>query len=442
MADIRPFRALRFDSTKVKFEDVLTQPYDKITPAMQDGYYQRSPHNLVRYELGKTEPGDSDANNVYTRASAFIADEMRAGVLVREQAPCVYGYRQRFEHPLHKREWLTRAGFIALGRVHDYDDGVVFRHEQTLSKPKADRLNLLRTARTHSGQLFMLYEDPECAIDRLLERVFSTSAPDVELVDEYGVSNQLFRLQDEKIPALMAGKRLIIADGHHRYETALTYRNERRAAGEGSGPHDWAMMTFVNMSAPGLVILPTHRVVFGLDGWGAKHITEALGDFFSTESLPSREPASIQEALADAGRDQTAFAVVTHDAALLLRAHPERTAQVLSGYREMQRHLDVLVLHKVILECALGICEEAVREQHNVRYHRWAADAIKDVDSGANAAFLMNPVPVELLRDLTFAGTLMPQKSTDFYPKLLSGLTLYSLDESFAGASAFRAGHE
>jgi uncharacterized protein (DUF1015 family) len=445
MADIRPFRALRYDPAKVKLEDVLTQPYDKITPAMQDAYYQRSPHNLVRYELGKAEPTDVDGNNVYNRAKSFITEQLHSGVLVRDALPYYYAYRQRFEHPLHKGEWLTRTGFIGLGRIYDYDEGVVFRHEQTLSKPKADRLNLLRAARTHSGQIFMLFEDPDGKFNRFLEGLYAESEVEAEVVDEYGVTNQLCPpIIGDALEHVMAKCRLIIADGHHRYETALTYRNEQRAAGKVEGAHDWLMMTFVSMSAPGLIILPTHRVVFGMEGWHPGEVIVRLREFFDVEPLPSRDPKAVTDALADAGRvvnDKrgTALAMVTRDAALLLRAHPDRTARVLAEYTDLQRQLDVLTSHKVVLEHSLAISEDAIREQRNVRYHRWAADAIRDVDSGANAAFLMNAVPMDLLRDLTFAGTLMPQKSTDFYPKLLSGLTLYSLDESFAGESAFGA---
>jgi len=318
----------------------------------------------------------------------------------------------------------------------------VFRHEQTLTKPKADRLELLRTARVHSGQLFMLYEDENREVEQVLEFAIGWSAPGEEVTDEYGVVNRVWPVVSPILPKLMAQKRLIIADGHHRYETALTYRDEQRSAGKGAGAHDWVMMTFISMHSPGLVILPTHRVVFGLDSGLADRMQEKLGEFFEVEELASREPASVTGALEIAGRDGTAFALVTSDNALLLRAKPARVARVLSQHTEMQRKLDVLTLHKVILEHVLGISEEAVRDQRNVRYHRWANDAIRDVDSGGNAAFLMNAVPVDLLRDLTFAKTLMPQKSTDFYPKLLSGLTLYSLDESFADESALGAARE
>jgi uncharacterized protein (DUF1015 family) len=282
----------------------------------------------------------------------------------------------------------------------------------------------------HSGQIFMLYEDPKGAIDQIFATIDDKESVET-VVDEYGVTNEVFPVVTSFIQKFMADKKLIIADGHHRYETALTYRNEQRAAGAGDGAHDWLMMTFVNMSAPGLIILPTHRVVFGLEQFSAGSLVTRLREFFDVEPLRSREAGQVNAALEKAGAGRGAFALITRDAALLLRARPLQIANVLADYGEMQRRLDVLTLHKIILEHVLGISEEDIREQKHVRYQRWAADAIHDVDGGANAAFLMNAVPVDLLRDLTFAGTLMPQKSTDFYPKLLSGLTLYSLDESF-----------
>jgi uncharacterized protein (DUF1015 family) len=277
----------------------------------------------------------------------------------------------------------------------------------------------------------MLYGDRECKLDAFLN---AASESTTEVVDEYGVTNQLCFIAGDGLQRCIAEERLIIADGHHRYETALTYRNEQRAAGHAEGPHDWAMMTFVNLYSPALIILPTHRVVFGLEPMNAEELSGRLHGFFEIEMLTTREPGVITRALQEAGRDGSAFAVITRDAALILRANRERTARVLSGYTEAQQRLDVLVLHKVVLEHALGISEDAIREQRNVRYHRWADDAIRDVDAGGNAAFLLNAVPIDLFRDLTFAGTLMPQKSTDFYPKLLSGFTMYALDEALESA--------
>ena len=205
MAEIRAFHALRFDSSKVKPADVLTQPYDKITPAMQDAYYRRDPYNLIRFELGKSEAGDNDSSNVYTRAAEFLGGAQRDGVLRRDSAPCIYAYAQKFRSPSGSGQWMLRTGVIALGRIYDYEDGVVFRHEQTLAKPKADRANLLRATRTHSGQLFMIYEDAENEVENIVCEAVANREADESVVDEYGVENLLWRIDDAKAVERVAG---------------------------------------------------------------------------------------------------------------------------------------------------------------------------------------------------------------------------------------------
>ena len=282
MAHIEAFRALRYDQTRVTLPQVITQPYDKITPEMQEGYYAASPHNLVRIILGKREVGDHPGENIYTRAAAFFADWRRQGIFLQDASPSLYLSVQRFSVASSTVN-LERRGFIGLGRIEDYSAGVVYRHEQTLAKPKADRLKLLRATRAHFGQLFMLYSDPGAKIDNVLA---PGGQADMETSDEYGVLHQVWKIADPGLIELVRGKmrdkRLIIADGHHRYETALTYRNERRAmaattsvggvprertgedgllrpAGPNLAPYDLVMMTFINMDAPGLVILPGRK---------------------------------------------------------------------------------------------------------------------------------------------------------------------------------------
>src|SRR5436309_2432005 len=229
MAHIEPFRALRYDPARVALPSVVTQPYDKITPEMQDRYYASSPYNLVRIILGKQQTGDHPGESAYTRASDFFRDWRRQGIFLQDTQPSVYVYTQRFAIPGGNRE-AERRGFIALGQLEDYSAGVVFRHEQTLAKPKADRLNLLRATRAHFGQIFMLYSDPAGEIDKLLAQ---SQAVPVVAHDEYEVTHRLWPVSDSQIiaavQAKMAEKKLIIADGHHRYETALAYRNECRA---------------------------------------------------------------------------------------------------------------------------------------------------------------------------------------------------------------------
>src|ERR1700751_4227149 len=229
MAHIVPFRALRYDPQRVSPAAVVTQRYDKITPQGQERYYAASQYNLVRLILGKREPGDDDLNNVYTRAASFFRDWRRQGIFLQDAQPSIYVYSQTFTAPGTKSE-VERCGFIALGRIEDYAAGIVFRHEQTLAKPKADRLQLLESTRAHFGQIFMLYND-NGEVDGLLTQ---GGPPTTEVIDEYGVRHRVWRVSDpslvDLVRAKMRDKKLIIADGHHRYETALNHRNARRAA--------------------------------------------------------------------------------------------------------------------------------------------------------------------------------------------------------------------
>jgi uncharacterized protein (DUF1015 family) len=434
MAKIYPFRALRYDAARVNPADVLTQPYDKITPALQERYYNRSPYNLVRIILGRREP-DTPSDNVYTRAAGYLREWRSSGILVPDPTASIYAYSQSFEAPGSPASKMERRGFIALGKIEDYSAGIVHRHEQTLSGPKTDRFNLLCATRAHFGQIFMLYEDPEEQVDNLLFRD-QHGVPDLDVCDDYEVRHRVWRVSDPqvigRVQESMLNKKLIIADGHHRYETALNYRNKRRgeAGGEiADAPYERVMMTFVNMSSEGLLILPTHRVVFGLKGFDEKAFVSAVSPYFEVERVAKGEVGEIVARPRDAGRDRTALAAVTADSVLLLSEKQGAAEEALSDLSPRQRRLDVVQLHKLILEKALGISEEAIRNQSNVRYVRDAAEAVGQVRAGeADIVFLMNPVRAEHMRDVAFAGEVMPQKSTDFYPKLLSGVTVYALE--------------
>jgi uncharacterized protein (DUF1015 family) len=440
VANILPFCAFRYDPQRVAPDQVVTQPYDKITPAMQDRYYAASPYNLVRLILGRREDTDNTADNVYSRAATSFRDWRQQGILRQDSQPSVYAYSQRFTAPGTSAE-LERRGFIALGRLEDYTASVVFRHEQTLAKPKADRLELLRATRAHFGQLFMLYEDSG-EIDALLS---PSGDPTISLRDEYGVLHRVWQISDpaviDSVRAKMRDKKLIIADGHHRYETALAYRDERRAAMSTEpylGPHrplppyEYAMMTFVNMNSPGLVILPTHRVVHGLDSFSAGNFRDSSRVFFDVEEInPLPDAARAVAILREAGRAGSALLAATANRAFLSHKPQPTASPFFAGSSIRQQALDVVQLHKCLLEGVLRLSPESIREQNNISYVRDAAEALAQVrGSGAraNVAFLMNPCRMAQVRDVAFAGEVMPQKSTDFYPKLLSGLTIYALD--------------
>jgi uncharacterized protein (DUF1015 family) len=439
MAYIAPFRALRYDPARVDLAQVVTQPYDKITPEMQNRYYDASPHNLVRIILGKPQPTDHLEENVYTRAAASFHDWRRQGIFLQDPQQSLYQYIERFQPPGGAPK-LERRGFIALGKIEDYAAGIVHRHEQTLAKPKADRLELLRATRAHFGQLFMLYSDPAGEIDTALLASAADMENGIEVCDEYGVLHQVRKVSDPGIIELvrdkMHDKKLIIADGHHRYETALNYRNERRSRQEPVSvpaelaPHELVMMTFVNMDSPGLVILPTHRVVHGLESFSPDDLRDRARSYFSVEEVdPSIDATRALGLLRTAGRAGTALLGVTANRAFLFDTPRALASDVVQSLSLRQQSLDVVQLHKCLLEAVLEISEDDIRDQKNVSYVRDAGDAMARVREGAaNVAFLMNPVRMRQVRDIAFAGEVLPQKSTDFYPKLLSGLTIYALE--------------
>jgi len=447
MAQVQPFRAFRYNPSIAPFDRVLTQPYDKITPAMQDKYYAADPHNLIAIEKGRVNREDSPQNSVYTRAAASLNAWIAEHVIQQDPAPAFYAYSQEFTVPGTSLR-RTRRGFIGVGHLEDYSANIIFRHEYTLSGPKADRLELLRHTRTHIGQLFMLYSDPYLTIDKLLDEFTSNAPPATELTDEYGVVHRLWLIADPEhiatIQNAMAPQKLVIADGHHRYETSLNFRTESRShAGklDPHAPYEFSMMTFVNTCAEGLTILPTHRVVANLRDFSWSAVRRYLEPWFATETFPVRDESALPEArakfLSRLSECKSRRAIGAYPAPettggkgfYLLTLRPEADpAQILPGLSPLQRELDVVLLHQGILEPALGITPHAVSSEANLTYEREAANALDAVDQGkAQIAFLLNPVDVDLVMDVATNGEVMPQKSTDFYPKLLSGITMYRL---------------
>ena len=454
MAEIQPFRAYRYDTNRVAPSDVLTQPYDKITPAMQERYYAASPYNLIAIEKGRVLPGDSPENNVYTRAARTVDEWIAEKILVSDPAPAIYIYAQEFEVPgTHARR--ERVGFIALTRVEDYDAQVVFRHERTLSAPKADRIELLRRTRAQTGQLFLLYDDPSQQIDRWLDETARKSPP-LAMTDEYGVTHKLWPISDlafvARIQKAMAPKKLIIADGHHRYETALHYRDECRARAGKTDPlvaPEFAMATFINTHSKGLTILPTHRTVANLPNFDFDRFRKTLAPYFDWYSYPFLNPEERQSACAEFRKDLEGRSHGRR--ALGVYAGPGSAADskekpgpafylfalqrgidledVMPEVPEAQRELDVVLLHRLILQKGLGITPEDVASEKSVGYEREMDAALAAVDSGrAQIVFLLNPVPVKQVVEIALGGNVMPQKSTDFYPKLLSGIAIYRLE--------------
>ena len=405
MARIFPFQPYRYSAKAGPLANLVTQPYDKISPGMQARYLSLSPYNLVRIILGERKPSDRDADNPYTRAAGLLKDWIGSGILEHESEPSVYAYFQKFTAP-DSGQTMERKGFIGVGAVEDYAAGVVHRHEQTLSGPKKDRMELLRHTRAHFGQIFMLYPDPELVIDRILDKA-ATEKPLTTLEDEYGVTHRLWKISEPaviaRVQALMADKKLLIADGHHRYETALAFRKENR----GLKDAEKVMMTFVNMHSPGLEILATHRVLSG--------ISTALVNKIRVRRLTSIDELKQVFGTPDPDKVRIGLALGTGEVSLYER-------------ERKPGELDVKVLHEELLGAALGISDEAVREQKHIEYVRGLDAAYAKVrEGGAQIAFLLEPVTIGQVADVAFSGGVMPQKSTDFYPKLLSGLTIDKL---------------
>jgi uncharacterized protein (DUF1015 family) len=440
MAEIQPFRALHYNPATVPdLAKIVTQPYDKITPEMQARYYDLSPYNLVRVIRGRPQPGDSAQDNVYLRAVRDYQAWIQNRILVSTPEPALYPYFQDHTVPGGPGLRKQRRGFIALCRLADYSAGIVHRHEETLSAPKADRLELLKATCAHFGQIFLLYSDPAGDIEARLA-AHTQPKPWEQVTDEYGTLHSVWRLTDPtaigEVKTAMRERKLVIADGHHRYETALAYRDLCRASGRNDERAEYVMATFIRMETDGLTILPTHRVVRGLPEFDWSRFCREADRIFERENFPTQGPATewgsrFLEALETAGREHPALGAYAGPGILaLLRLRKEFDLDAaLSDLPRLQRRLDVVVAHRLVLETILGIDRQAVREEKHLHYVRELEAAVRAVEQrSAQLCLLLNPTPVEAVRDNALAGHPLPQKSTDFYPKLLSGLTIYWLD--------------
>jgi uncharacterized protein (DUF1015 family) len=443
MAEIRPFRAFRYNTARVPLDEALTQPYDKITADMQERYYEASPYNLIAVEKGRSSPADTPQSNVYTRAAATLEAWIAQEVLVQDLQPAIYVYAQEYTVP-GTHTGRARIGFIALGRLEDYSAKIVFPHERTLSAPKTDRLELLRHTRAQTGQLFMLYDDPANGIDSLLEAV-AREPSQAEMVDEYSVTHRLWPVFDgalvSQIRQEMSNKKLVIADGHHRYETGLNYRDERR--GQSANPdrqaaYEFAMMTFVNARSTGLTILPTHRLVRNIPGFDFTAFRKAVAPFFDWYAYPFQNPdgrassyAEFQKDLETHRHGRRGIGVYAGGSAfyLFLLKRNADLEDWLPDVSAAQRELDLVLLHRLMLEKGLGITAQALAAESHVGYQREMDAAIAAVECGeAQLACILNAVDVAEVMEIATSGEVLPQKSTDFYPKMLSGIAIYQVE--------------
>jgi uncharacterized protein (DUF1015 family) len=424
-ARIQPFAALHFDTNRVESLDrVIAPPYDLIDSALQDRLYERSPSSIVRLELSRS-------SDPYADAATTLARWRADGTLVRWPKPALYFYTQDFDHAGGK---LTRSGLIARVQLEEFAAGRILPHERTFPKAKEDRLRLLEATHTNISSIFGLYPSSDTGLARLLARV-ARREPNLSATDDLEIRNEI-RVIDRPDEIAIAQRtleapRILIADGHHRYETALEYRRRQRAIAETSSdtqPFDYAMMTLVAFDDPGLVILPTHRLVRRIGDEALAAFVERIAEDFACEDFDDRDHflATL------AARDRGAIGVALksdHTLRIVTLKRPSALAAVLPDAPIAVRELDVSILHGLIFDRICGITADEVRRGGNLEYTIDAPGALAEVSARrADGAFLMNPPTVADIERVSSAGATMPEKSTYFFPKLITGLVMNPLE--------------
>jgi uncharacterized protein (DUF1015 family) len=435
--EVKPFKAFRFDSGVVG--DVgrcIAPPYDVISPAQQQQLCEKSEYNIVRIIKGKTTPSDNDSNNQYTRAADLLNTWIEKGILKQDPIETIYAYVHDFQLAGNK---FQRFGFIALAKLEEFGK-IVRPHEQTFRAPMIDRLNLKRATATKFGLPFMLYEDEQAIADKIIKKA-ATQKPLIDFADEQDVRHRLFIITAkddiDAITKMMLDKSCIIADGHHRYTTGLSY------AKESSNPAaKYQMLAFVNTLHEGLVVLATHRLVGNLENFSSEKLIADLKKNFEINEYhfnsPQTETAAKQKMLAqmkaEHNNSKNAFGIHVRDNAFYVAVLKNKQIMdsVAPEKSNAWRLLDVSVLQKLVLEELLDIDEKKLASGSNVEYIKDADDAIDEsitkVDAGKKqAAFFLNPIRMQQLKMVTEAGERMPQKSTYFFPKMHTGLTINKL---------------
>jgi uncharacterized protein (DUF1015 family) len=417
MAEIQPLRALHYDTTVVgSLADVTAPPYDVIDSQQRAALMARSPHNIVAIDLPEGEP------DRYAAAANLLETWQLQGALVRDSEPAIWAHAQDYTWPDGRS--LTRRGFYCRVRIEEYGPGRVRPHERTHPGPKEDRLALTRATRANVSPIFSLYSDPARAAWSALEP-FCAQPPWGEVTDAQDTTHRLWRVTDpHAIAAAQAATRdaeLLIADGHHRYETMQAYAQEVG----GEGEHRYILMCLVALEDPGLTVFPTHRLVKGLDDERRQALRRALERDFDVVEVPVEEIAPPP----GEGPLQLGYIDAHHGRPLRLTLKDQSLADAaLPGHSVAYRHLDTGVLETLVLEGALGLSSEDIAHFNGIFYARDTAEALAKVASGEyEAAFLMRPTPVGQVRDVAAAGENMPPKSTYFFPKLLTGLLLSPL---------------
>jgi len=434
MAQIAPFRGIAYNPNTVPLSEVIAPPYDVLSPEQQNALYAKHPLNFVRIMLNKEEPADDDTTNRYTRAAGFLQNWLAEGSMIQDETPAFYEYIQQFEHPLVPEKIVERRTLFVALKLEPYENGIVLPHEETHPKAKADRLHLMRATHANPEPIYGLYADPTLTIAKsldaarantepFLKATFATNtAPDAEQHLIYRHTDPCLLSDIEEFFGL---RRVWIADGHHRYETALNYKNEQPAS-ETPQPSDYLLIGLSAFEDPGLVVLPTHRLIKNLSAARLEDLPLQLERYFTLEVATIQDARTwIKEKVAA----QTRFALLLKDKAYKLILRDIALMNTVSeGHCEAWKRLDVSILQMLVLDRSLGISWTDLAHTPSVAYTRDENEAVQKVQNGdcQIACLLQNPA-VNEVRDVASAGDKMPQKSTFFYPKLWSGLILRSL---------------
>lgn len=417
--DIFPFRALRFTEKAGDIKDCVCPPYDIVSPEERKRLTERNEHNLIRLELPEGE-------HRYENAAGLLNEWISEGILARDAEEAIYIYREEF---FASGKLCELTGFLCRFGLSEFSERVILPHEETLSKAKQDRFELMKATNCNFSPIYSLYDGKDTDIGKILSRV-TNGKPIYRFTDEERVTHTLWKTtyhrDIEKIQTALRDRQAFIADGHHRYETALNYRRHVRAEGADVDA-DTVLMMLVDLDDSGLLVLPTHRLVVDMPV-NAAEVAEKCSKYFDISSSPL---INVRKILAAAG-EECAFAMYTGGGeALVFHLKPEARGLNIDGRSEAYSALDVSILHKYVLEDALGIDRENMAQQKNLRYTRSARDAVDAVRTGrASAAFLINPTRVSQIKDVALAGDKMPQKSTYFYPKLKTGLVMNIFDKA------------
>ncbi len=442
MAKIFPFKGIFYDKKIIgNLSKVMVPPYDIISPAEQERFYELHPYNCIRLTLGKEFAGDNEANNKYTRSAAFFNSWLKNGLLKEDDEESIYAYEQRFKY---KGKKYVRFGFIALFKLEELEAGRVYPHENTLLKPKQDRLDLIRACSANFEPIFGLFIDEDDKVSKMMKKN-AKRKPLVEVKDGMGILNKLWKISARSVLAKaakeMASKQVYIADGHHRYEASLKYRNEMRSRSQkstGEEPYNYIMMYFNNIYDKGLVILPIHRLALNLCLKEKINLENRIVDYFDVEEIKfsrkteAKSRRKLTKLLARAGDGEHFFGMYVHgeNKYVLLKLKNEKLIDKYIGADKPRewRKLDVTILHAIMIRDILGITDRDIETENCIKYVHNDDEAFDTVKEGKyQIAFFLNPTKIEQVVAVADKYEKMPQKSTFFYPKLLTGPVMYKM---------------